>query len=141
MSELTPNDLVEEIELEFEDAGVVPSPIDPTLTVSGMAADAKATGDAVAAAVGKLRINGKAPSSNAVTLYGSDVPVSNAAGAPTVAAAIEAAAGRTANDIMYDAAEMITVRAAIDGIKTEIDTELTNDQIDAIFESVFGGDE
>lgn len=135
------NELVEEITLEFEDADVVPVPIDPTLTISGQAADAKATGDAIAAAVGKLRINEKAPVSNAVTLYASDIKMSSEAGANTIAEAVEAAANRDANDIMYDSGNLVSVKSAIDSINTALDSELSTDAIDAILAEVFGGGE
>ena len=133
------NELVEEITLEFEDADVVPVPIDPTLTISGQAADAKATGDAIAAAVGNLRINEKAPVSNAVTLYASDIKMSSEAGANTIAEAVEAAASRDANDIMYDSGNLVSVKSAIDSINTVLDSELSTDAIDAILAEVFGG--
>ena len=139
MSEVTPNELVEEITLEFDDASVVPVPIDPTLTISGEAADAKAAGDAIAAAVGRLRINEKAPASNAVTLYASDIKMSSDVGANTIAEAVTAAAGRDANDIMYDSGNLVTVKGAIDEINTALDSELSNGAIDAILAEVFGG--
>ena len=39
---------IPEITLQFEVMTTVPAPVDPTLTISGQAADAKATGDAIA---------------------------------------------------------------------------------------------
>ena len=141
MSEVTPSELVEEITLEFEDAPVVPVPIDPTLTISGEAADAKATGDAIAAMIGKLRINEKAPASNAVTLYASDIKMSSGVGANTIAEAVTAAASREANDIMYDSGNLVTVKSALDDIYTTLDSELTTEEIDEIFSDVFGGDD
>ena len=131
----------EEITFQVEDANVIPVPIDPTLTIQGEAADAKATGDAIAGVIGNLRINTKAPSNNAITLYGTDIALSDAAGAQTVSAAIESVGNRTANDIMYDTTNLVTIKAAIDSILTTMDSELPSDEIDAIFEEVFGGDD
>ena len=139
MSEVTPQELVEDIEYEVEDANLVQTPIDPTLSIQGEAADAKATGDAVAGVIGNLRVNTKAPTDNAITLYATDIAMSSSAGASTIAEAVTAANSKDANDIMYDSTNLVTVKAAIDGIKTTIDTELTSAQIDAIFEEVFGG--
>lgn len=143
MSEVTPTpeELVEEIRLTVNDANVIPTPIDPTLSHQGEAADAKATGDAIAGVISNLRVNTKAPSNNEITVYASDILMSNAQGAQTVAAAIESAADKDASEIMYDAANFVTIKAAIDGIKEDIDAELSTEEIDAIIEEVFGGDE
>lgn len=61
MSENTPNtpnsidDGIPEVNFTLEVANVVQAPIDPTLTIEGMAADAKATGDAIATAKSELQ--------------------------------------------------------------------------------------
>ena len=133
----TPEELVEELDYDVEDAEVIPTPIDDTLTISGEAADAKATGDAIAAVLGNLRVNTKAPVSNAVTLYAGDIAVSDDVGAQTIADALEAIGDKTASDIMYDTVNMISVADAITTINTAIDTELSTAEIDAIFDSVF----
>ena len=133
----TPEELVEELDYEVEDAEVIPTPIDDTLTISGEAADAKATGDAIAAVLGNLRVNTKAPSSNAITLYASDIAVSDATGAQTIAEALEAVGDKTADDIMYDTVNLVSIKDALDAINTAIDTELSEAEIDAIFDSVF----
>ena len=143
MSELTPTpeEMVEEITLTVDDANVIPTPVDPTLSHEGEAADAKATGDAIAGVFEGATVNGKQATGKAFVVYGSDIVMSSAAGAPTVAAAIESAAGRTAADIMYDAQNLVTIKDEIDGIKNDIDTEITQEEIDEIFEDVFGGGE
>ena len=133
----TPEELVEELDYEVEDAEVIPTPIDDTLTISGEAADAKATGDAIAAVLGNLRVNTKAPSSNAITLYASDIAVSDATGAQTIAEALVAVGDKTADDIMYDTVNLVSIKDALDAINTAIDTELSEAEIDAIFDSVF----
>lgn len=137
----TPEELIEEISFEIQDANVIPTPIDPTLSIEGEAADAKATGDAIAEVFTGAAVNGKSFTNKQLTLYGNEIYVSNAAGAQTIAQAIESAGDKDASGIMYDSTTMTTVKAAIDGIKEEIDTELTEDAIDAILAEVFGGEE
>lgn len=158
MSELTPTpeELVRTVSFEIERssptvgfsasrAAVIPTPIDPTLTIQGEAADAKATGDAIAGVTDSLRVNGKAAVADGglkkITVYANEILMSSASGAQDVAQAIENVADRTANDIMYDSGNLVTVKAAIDGIKDELDTELTEEQIDDIFDEVFGEEE
>ena len=130
----------EQISMSVRDANVVPIPIDPTLTIEGEAADAKATGDAIVSAVGAIRVNTKAPVDNAFTIYGTDISMSNAAGAQTVTEAVTAIGNRTAADIIYDSNNLVTVKGALDDIYTQINTELSHDAIDAIIDDVFGGD-
>lgn len=137
----TAEELIRNVTFTIQRHNTVPMPIDPTLSNEGEAADAKATGEAVAAAVDALNINGKSPVSKAVTLYGTDIAMDNQAGSPTVAQAIEAAADRDASEIMYDTENLVTVKAAIDGIKADMDSEISTDDIDDIFDEVFGGDD
>lgn len=139
MSEITPTELIEEIEYEVEDANVIPTPIDPTLSIEGEAADAKATGDAIAGVIENLRVNGKAPSSNAITVYAGDIRMSSDESAQTIVEAIEAAGDKDAEDIMYDAVNLITIKQALDTINTTLDSELSTETIDTIWDQVFGG--
>lgn len=139
MSE-SPIELVRTIDYEVQDASVIPTPIDPTLSIEGDAADAKATGDAIAGVIGNLRVNTKAPVNNVVTLYGSDIAVTGDEGAQTIAEAIEAAGDKAADDIMYDSENMVTVADALDAINEAIDSELSAAEIDDIFDEVFGGE-
>lgn len=122
-------------------ASVIPIPIDPTLTHQGEAADAYATGQAIANVWDGATVNGKAPVNKAFTVYATEMLMSNEQGAQNVAQAIENANGRTANDIMYDAQNLTTVKGAIDGIKSDMDGEISEAEIDEIFDEVFGGDE
>ena len=143
MSEITPTpeELVEEISMTVDDATVIPMPIDPTLSNEGEAADAKATGDAIAAVFSGASVNGKNFVSKAVTLYGSDIAMSDDEGAQTVVEAIESIGDKDASEIMYDSENLVSVKDAIDDINEALDTELTAEEIDAICEEVFGGEE
>ena len=126
-------------------ASVIPTPIDPTLTIQGEAADAKATGDAIAGVTDSLRVNNKAPVADGglkkITVYADEIDMSSDEGAQNVAHAIESVADRTASDIMYDSENLVTIADAIDEIKDEIDSELTEEEIDGIFNEVFGEEE
>jgi len=139
MSEITPEELVEEISYEVEDAEVVQSPIDPTLSIAGEAADAKATGDAIAAVFVGAKVNNKSFAGKSVTLYGSDINVTNAAGAQTLAEAIDSIGQKTADGITYDPDNLITVKGALDDIYEQMDTDLTTAEIDEMFAEVFEG--
>ena len=138
MSEVnnTPEEeLVEDITVEVEEAQEIPSPVDPTLSHMGEAADAYATGLAIAAMIARLVLNGKTAVANAITLYAGDILMSSAEGAQTIAAAIEAVSDKNAADIIYDTETLQTVKEALD----EINTDLTETEIDEIMETVFGG--
>ena len=156
MSEISPEELVKTVHINIRKnqktvshtvrrASVIPTPIDPTLSIEGEAADAKATGVAIAGVADSLRVNEKAPVTSGglkkITVYANEIAMSDDPGAQNIAQAIESVADRTANDIYYDVENLVTVKAAIDGIKTDIDTELTEEEIDDIFDEVFGGDE
>lgn len=156
MSEIntTPEELVENIHIRVDDAPavgikrtitdsrVIPIPIDPTLTIEGEAADAKATGEAIASSVGEVTVNNKSQDANHnITVYATDIDMSNSTGAQTVAQAVEAVGNRTANEIMYDSENLITIKSALDNIFVQLDTDLTEEEIDEIIEEVFGGDD
>lgn len=136
-----PEELVKRVSFGVRRATVIPFPIDPTLSNEGEAADAKATGDAIAGVIGNLRVNTKAAVNNAITVYAGDILMSDAQGAQSVAEAITAATSTTAANVIYDTQNLTTVKDALDDIYVQIDSELTEEQIDEIFDSVFGGDE
>ena len=133
----TPEELVEEISYEVEDASVIPTPIDTTLSIAGEAADAKATGDAIAAVFSGAKVNNKSFASKSVTLYGSDINLTNETGAQTLAEAINAIGQKTADGINYDTENLVTVKDALDDIYEQMDTDLTTAEIDALFAEVF----
>ena len=137
----TPEELVEEIDMTVDDATVIPVPVDPTLSNEGEAADAKATGDAITAVFTGAKVNNKAFVSKEVTLYATDIAMSNAAGAQTIAEALGSIGDKDASDIMYDSDNLVTVADALDEINTELETGLTDEEIDDIFDEVFEEEE
>lgn len=105
MSEINTTDLNEAVEMVVEDAGVITTPIDATLSVSGAAADAKAVGDALelkadkADIQTKVKVNGQeADNQGLILVTGEHIPVSGE-DETTLAAAVEELEGRTAEDI------------------------------------------
>ena len=82
MSEINLN---EEVEMVVEDASVITTPIDDTLTISGDAADAKAVGDALALKADRselqnaITVNGQsADAQGAILIDGDEIPVDEA---------------------------------------------------------------
>ena len=137
MSELTPTpeELIENIDMEVEDSNVVPMPIDPTLSNEGEAADAKATGDAIAAISAVKKVNAQSPDeSGEVTLIASQIKMSSEEGAQTIVEAVNAVEAQTADTIKYEAEEDETVKDVVDEIIEACTDGCTNDEIDAIFE-------
>lgn len=93
MSEINTDNSIEEqgipeITLQLEVQQTVQAPVDPTLSIEGEAADAKATGDAIAAAQTALQEEIDTLGGNITTLVGTLFPVgciyvSTSASAPT----------------------------------------------------------
>lgn len=90
MSELnnTPVDGIPEVTFEVEVSNVVQTPVDDTLSIAGMAADAKATGEAIDAAKAELQEEIDAIDTDVSGVYGRMFPVgsiyvSTSATAPT----------------------------------------------------------
>lgn len=90
MSELnnTPVDGIPEVTFEVEVSNVVQTPVDDSLSIAGMAADAKATGDAIDAAKAELQEEIDAIDTDVSGIYGRMFPVgsiyvSTSASAPT----------------------------------------------------------
>lgn len=160
MSELNTEELAENIAYTVDDAEVIPTPIDPTLSNAGEAADAKATGDAIAAVLNNVSVNGKAATAGAVTIYASDILMSSAQGAQDIAEMMQDVGGRTASDIIYadndtihDAVEAIDAKTAEDilfdpdetdtisdvvgSVTTALEAGISNADIDDIFDAVF----
>ena len=76
MSEInnTPADGIPEVTFEVEVSNVVQTPVDDTLSIAGMAADAKATGDAIVAAKAELQEEIDAIDTDVSGVYGRMFP-------------------------------------------------------------------
>ena len=140
MSE-TAETLVRRIRLGVRAASTIPTPIDPTLSNQGEAADAYATGQAIAGVLNGVTVNGKQAVNKAFLVYAGEILMSSTDGAQTVAQAIEAAGDKDADEIMYDPENLVTVKGALDDINESLESEISTEEIDEIFEAVFGGDE
>lgn len=77
MSEInnTPADGIPEVSFEVEVSNVVQTPVDDTLSIAGMAADAKATGEAIDAAKAELQEEIDAIDTDVNSVYGKIFPV------------------------------------------------------------------
>ena len=138
MSEVTPEEMVEDIYYEVEDADVIPIPIDPTLSNPGEAADAKATGDAIRAMEQTLNVNGvHADNEGTIHLYPANIPMSAETGAGTLSQTLEEIGGRSGDEIMISKQSTKTISEVIN----EIDTDsITNEQIDQMMGGWDNGD-
>ena len=123
MSEINPN---EEVTVVVEDAEVITTPIDATLTISGDAADAKAVGDALAlkadaSAINTIKVNEQsADNQGQILLTGEDVPLNDDEDAPTIAEAVAAEQDKTASDIpMTSEEDSDTIADAIDALQAK----------------------
>ena len=133
MSEL--NDVVN---VTVQDSDVITVPIDATLTHSGEAADAKAVGDALALKADKselqnaITVNGQeADAQGKIIVTAEDTKISDS-DSTTVKAAIEAAAGRTAEDIrMSDSPTAQTIAQAMTGSVTRTADQIAMSASDA----------
>lgn len=147
-------DLNEAVEMVVEDAEVITTPIDDTLSVSGAAADAYATGAALALKADRselstaVTVNGqgadaqgaiivtanetKISSSDQTTVKAkleaidaktaADIRMSSAAGADTIAQAIEDSVDRTADAIAMSASDPTTVKSAVEAVAGDLST-------------------
>lgn len=144
LNEQSIDDLNEDIEIEVEDDSYVPTPVDPTLSIEGEAADAKATGDAIAEVLNGFQVNGQSVDANKhVTVYADQISMSSEAGAQTVAQAIENAGDKNASEILYETIGQTnrTVKQVVDEIRTGLDTDMTEAEMDDMMDEIFGGEE
>lgn len=157
MSEVTEN-MNEQVEEEVDDAAVVTVPIDETLTRHGEAADAKAVGDALAAMVTDVTVDGQGKDASGNILVKAEhipystgtggksvaqkidevnaknatqIPVSDQQGAQTIAQALAALGEKTAAQILMSSDSVETVADRIGGIEDDLD-----DAVDTINQSI-----
>lgn len=140
MSEVNPSTLVKTVTYHVQKAQVIPSKVDPTLKTPGVPADAKVTGDRINAALDGLEVNGKKVQNKKLTLYGTEIPLSDDEGAQTVEEAVRNANSRTAADIVYKQEGLVSVETALDGIKEDMGADLTEADIQDILSAAFGGE-
>ena len=131
----TAEELVRNVTFSLQRSTVIPMPIDPTLSNEGEAADAKATGDAIAAIAAVKKVNNTSPdSSGNAMVYATNIPMSDAVGAQTVSEAILSAQAQMANTIRRTTDNDQTVEAALEAIEAVCTDGCTNDEIDGIFD-------
>ena len=133
MSEVNQNEEVnlnEEVSVVVEDATVITTPIDDTLSISGDAADAKAVGDALALKadledVQNIKVNNQsADNQGQIYIDGEDIPMSGT-DSTTLKAAITAAAGKTGADIAVSGSDSTKISAKF----TAVEGQLYGDQL------------
>lgn len=122
------DNLNEGVEMVVEDAEVITTPIDDTLTVSGAAADAKATGDALAlkadiSQITSVSVNGQDPDAQgAIIVTGEDIDVSSS-DSTKLDAALTALNAKTGADIAINGDESAdTIAEVVSGIQDVLGT-------------------
>lgn len=114
---------------------VIPFPIDPTLSIEGEAADAKAVGDAIANISSVKKVNNQSPNaSGEITVNATQIPMSNEAGAQSIAEAMNAAQGATGETIKRTSETEETIEEGMANIEDAITNGCTDEEIDALFE-------
>lgn len=130
MSEINLN---EEVNMVVEDATVITTPIDATLTISGDAADAKAVGDALAlkadiSQVTGISVNGQSPDAQgAILVDGDEIPVTGGSEV-MLADKLDELDGKTGEDIPINSAENAdSIADVVGAIQEEMATDATDD--------------
>lgn len=131
----TAEELVRNVTFSLQREAVIPMPIDPTLSNEGEAADAKATGDAIAAIAAVKKVLGQSPDGTGdVTINATQIPMSAETGAQTISEAVQGVQAQTADTIYYVSGETETVKTVVDGVIDACTDGCTDDEIDEIFE-------
>ena len=131
----TAEQLVRNVTFRLQRSTVIPMPIDPTLSNEGEAADAKATGDAIAAIAAVKKVLGQSPDGTGnVEINATQIPMSSETGAQTISEAVLNVQAQTADTIYYVSGETETVKSVVDGIITACTDGCTDEEIDEIFE-------
>ena len=125
--------LNEGVEMVVEDAEVITTPIDDTLTVSGAAADAKAVGDALdlkadISQITGITVNGQsADAQGAILIDGDEIPVSGT-DSTLLVDALAALDGKTGEDIPINSDENAdSIADVIGGIQTALAADAVED--------------
>lgn len=143
------NDMNEVFTVSFADSEVITVPIDDTLSNSGEAADAAAVGAALAlkadaSSVNAIQVNGQsADNQGLILINGTDIPLSDASGAPTIAQAINSSGTRTADAIAMSDEDSTTVADKIEaledatsGMVTSVNGETPDENGDVTIDTV-----
>ena len=144
MSETNPTaeELVRTVSFAVQRSTMIPTPLDTTLTHEGEAADAAAVGQAISQIAAVKKVNNQSPDANGdVSLLASHIPMNGDTGAQTVAEAIAAAQGATADTIKRTAQNEQTVEGALADIEDALTDGIGNEEVDAMFEEEEEGEE
>lgn len=139
-------ELMEQVEEEIEDAGVITVPIDDTLTHSGEAADAKKVGDELAKKADKTEIpnaitvnNKSKDANNNILVLADDIPYDAGQDQPSVKEKIDTLIGQTAADIpMSEEQGAQTIAEAIEDAagRTAEDIPMSDEDLTTIAEAI-----
>ena len=134
----TPEEQVRTIQRTVTRASVIVMPIDPNLQNQGEAADAYATGQAIAAVLTGAKVNEKSfdPETKKITLYGGDIKMDDTDGAKTLKTAIDDIDDKTANEILFDSQSTQTVKQKVNAINTDLGTDFSQEEVDELIDEI-----
>lgn len=112
------------VEMDVEVYGMTAYPVDKTLSVSGMAADAKKTGDEITNLQSAVQDNAEDIAA-LENLTGEDIPLNTENNAPMIADAVEAIQAWTASDIpMSSASGANSIATEIGNVNAKTATDI-----------------
>lgn len=131
----TPEELVRNFRVSMQRSTMIPTPVDPTLSNPGEAADAYATGQAIANIAAVKKVNNQSPNAaGEISVNATQIPMTGEAGAQTIAEAMQAAQSTTADAIHRTSENAQTVEDALGEIEDLLTDGIGNDEVDAMFE-------